>query len=178
MNAYDVQLRESVFSLYSKLWCEKCHKVPKLFGRRACKCGTRYSVVGDEYKSAIFTSWKQNNRLEWRTYELQRRGLKPSVQTVALIALCRTCGYAYDDFDYLVTLTIYYERCSLSLMEFIHAICDEVKYDDPSLLEKRSIARTHKHVMDMWDGWDGKYKQHIEWLPREMVEDTLDLIGV
>lgn len=175
MNSYDTQLADSVYTVYANTWCTKCRTIPRILGGRVCIiCNTPYVRIGEMYKVKVFRQWQSHNQLVWNTRN-KLRCLPPTVPVVYLMALSWTLCHELN-VDYVVQLYCAYSVYALPIMEFVRTMVDIADTDDDCLLESRSNLRSRENALDLWYDYNGCYRTMIEWLPKEMLDDTLELI--
>lgn len=81
--------------------------------------------------------------------------------------------------DYIpLTLAIYrgYLSCSMDAHTFVARVISNNSGKALDAMQEANANMTNSITWDLWYSHDGTYKSVVEWLPREIVADVLELV--
>lgn len=202
MDAYLDELTASVLKVMEKRSCNVCgaiyHDVDIETAKRMCRCKYGY---GGNFKYTFLSSphtmnetlskWLFNTVMDWQL--MYHNGLSNDCDMVTII----TCLYfkftmlGPNKYPMLKTIYDTYKSTSLDLLVFIESTLDfmcerrfgihfngnEAIMDNAMKLQREASKHlTYNLLKEEWEMDIPAFTSLIQWLPREMVDDTIILI--
>ena len=182
MNDYIASLTIAVYESYKHRWCGSCWKfIPFGIGGDECygcriKCRNNVHVND---APMMYICWKAQLYIpSHKIAAFHRLGIPPTKEAAQIITLCLVKGINYEGDIHRIYNT--YKRYSISIEKFIDAVRNERRsIYDPLVqfyLEVLSKQTTQRNIQEMWEMDTHEFENGVQWLPREMVEDTLELL--
>jgi len=113
--------------------------------------------------------------LAWKIQHLMESGLPPTREAVLIIGLYTR----FIQFDVNVISKAYntYMNSPLGIYEFVDVMCKVCTHKmemDEAL--QVCVNQSRQNAWDAWEMETSEFTNMVQWLPREMMEDTLILL--
>lgn len=173
---YENIFAQQVYETYKNRWCGKCWRITSIIDTSTsyCRCRLECERMGDGI-AQMFACWQQQTGMNvGKLQNIYCVGIPPTKESVILISAI--CAYGHHSTEYIAHAYTLYKACSLDIIEFTKTVirCRDLR-DPDEMIWLRIISREHTRrvVKELWEMDMYEFNNTFQWLPREMMEETL-----
>jgi len=178
---FETAIGQSVFDLCKTRWCCKCYRIESfIIHSNVCSnCGLAYEQNVDIKRvKHVFRCWKKQLHVSQNILrKLWIAEMASDVNAVVIISIVFEYKRHYNA---VRVKRIYdmYTSCSLNITTFIGCLYSVENIED--LVGQRCICvhstrETSRSVKELWEMDEHDFENMVQWLPREMMQETLAL---
>jgi len=169
-----------VYDAYKNRFCSTCWKIIG-FTHSSEVCHGCWSKCRSSSVSAakMLTCWKAQLRIkdDRLLRDLQLANIPPTQNVVRIISILYVfCSTSVAHIAHVYNM---YLRCSLHIDAFEQFLCISRNVDAPmnkEWLQVQCMQETNRSMQELWEMDTHEFENLTQWLPREMLGDTLELL--